>query len=62
MKIPINEENLKRLSNDYLKTLFHLSRATLEGCPPQLYIQILMRLSNLKEIAREIEEILERKS
>ena len=60
MKIEINQPNLIKLSNDYMKVLADLSKAKEEGCPPHIYLQILNHFSRLKELAEEIEEILEK--
>ena len=56
----INRENLTKLSIDYMKVLAALSKAKQEGCHPNMYLQILFHHSRLKEIAKEIEEILEK--
>ena len=43
-----------------MKVLADLSKAKQEGCHPNMYLQILFHHSRLKEIAKEIEEILEK--
>ena len=50
----INEENLKKLSNEYIRGLAILSRMKEEGASPHDYLKHSIKFFNFKEYANNL--------